>query len=222
MRSQTPRCCASARSCSPQNPVARLCRRLFPLRPRARCYHRLRPELARTAVAKCRSRHPRHEELLPLADVVKASDEELEMLTGCTEIEAGAKEFFKLGVQAAVITRGAKGLRRLHPENHLNAQHLRYKKSSIPPAPATASSARSHKAHGDRQARFRRSTKPSCATLPDFANAAGSVCATKKRCDSCARRPRIDRNVQSVYPAFKAVSHFPAKIRFCTAAARSY
>ena len=28
----------------------------------ARCYHRLRPELARTAVAKCRSRHPRHEE----------------------------------------------------------------------------------------------------------------------------------------------------------------
>lgn len=31
------------------------------------------------------------------------------MLTGCTEIEAGAKEFFKLGVQAAVITRGAKG-----------------------------------------------------------------------------------------------------------------
>ena len=47
--------------------------------------------------------------LLPLADVVKASDEELEMLTGCTEIEAGAKEFFKLGVQAAVITRGAKG-----------------------------------------------------------------------------------------------------------------
>ena len=32
------------------------------LRPRARCYHRLRPELARTAVAKCRSRHPRHEE----------------------------------------------------------------------------------------------------------------------------------------------------------------
>ena len=30
MRSQTPRCCASARSCSPQNPVARLCRRLFP------------------------------------------------------------------------------------------------------------------------------------------------------------------------------------------------
>ena len=46
--------------------------------------------------------------LLPLADVVKASDEELEMLTGCTEIEAGAKEFFKLGVQAAVITRGAK------------------------------------------------------------------------------------------------------------------
>ena len=31
------------------------------------------------------------------------SDEELEMLTGCTEIEAGAREFFKLGVQAAEI-----------------------------------------------------------------------------------------------------------------------
>ncbi len=47
--------------------------------------------------------------LLPLADVVKAADEELFMLTGCEGIEDGAAELFKLGVQVVVVTRGAKG-----------------------------------------------------------------------------------------------------------------
>ncbi|MBO5252563.1 MAG: carbohydrate kinase [Clostridia bacterium] len=47
--------------------------------------------------------------LLPLADVVKAADEELEMLTGCTAIEDGAKALFELGVKVVVVTRGAKG-----------------------------------------------------------------------------------------------------------------
>lgn len=47
--------------------------------------------------------------LLPLADVIKASDEELTMLTGCAEIEAGAKVLFDLGIQVVVVTRGAKG-----------------------------------------------------------------------------------------------------------------
>ena len=47
--------------------------------------------------------------LLPLADVVKAADEELEMLTGCEKIEDGAKVLFDLGVQVVVVTRGAKG-----------------------------------------------------------------------------------------------------------------
>ena len=47
--------------------------------------------------------------LLPLADVVKAADEELEMLTGCASIEDGAKALFELGVQVVVVTRGAKG-----------------------------------------------------------------------------------------------------------------
>lgn len=61
MHSQTPRCCASARFCSPRTRSHGCAADCF-LRPRARCYHRLRPELARTAVAKCRSRHPRHEE----------------------------------------------------------------------------------------------------------------------------------------------------------------
>ncbi|MBQ1986174.1 MAG: carbohydrate kinase, partial [Clostridia bacterium] len=47
--------------------------------------------------------------LLPFADVVKAADEELEMLTGCASIEDGAKALFELGVQVVVVTRGAKG-----------------------------------------------------------------------------------------------------------------
>ena len=40
--------------------------------------------------------------LLPLADVVKVSDEELEMLTDCAEIPAGAAALFARGVQAVV------------------------------------------------------------------------------------------------------------------------
>ena len=47
--------------------------------------------------------------LLPFADVVKAADEELEMLTGCGDIEEGAKALFALGVKVVVVTRGAKG-----------------------------------------------------------------------------------------------------------------
>ncbi len=47
--------------------------------------------------------------LLPLADVIKAADEELEMLTGCTSIEDGARALFELGVKVVVVTRGAKG-----------------------------------------------------------------------------------------------------------------
>ena len=41
--------------------------------------------------------------------MIKASDEELVMLTGCESIEDGAKVLFELGVQVVVITRGAKG-----------------------------------------------------------------------------------------------------------------
>lgn len=48
-RSQTPRCCASARSCSPQNPVARLCRRLFPT-PASTV---LSPPTTRTGAHRC-------------------------------------------------------------------------------------------------------------------------------------------------------------------------
>ena len=117
--------------------------------------------------------------LLPLADVVKASDEELEMLTGCTEIEAGAKEFFKLGVQAAVITRGAKGCVVCTPKTTLTLNTYDTKVVD------TTGSGDSF--FGAFLTKLMETGKPvseineaELRDAADFANAAGSVCATKK------------------------------------------
>ena len=117
--------------------------------------------------------------LLPLADVVKASDEELEMLTGCTEIEAGAKEFFKLGVQAAVITRGAKGCVVCTPKTTLTLNTYDTKVVD------TTGSGDSF--FGAFFTKLMETGKPvseineaELRDAADFANAAGSVCATKK------------------------------------------
>lgn len=117
--------------------------------------------------------------LLPLSDVVKASDEEIEMLTGCTEIEAGAKEFFKLGVQAAVITRGAKGCVVCTPKTTLTLNTYDTKVVD------TTGSGDSF--FGAFLTKLMETGKPvseineaELRDAADFANAAGSVCATKK------------------------------------------
>jgi len=138
--------------------------------------------------------------LLPLADVVKASDEER---------RAGGGHHAR-----------RKGLRCLHPENNLNAQHLRYKSRRYHRLRRQLLRRVPHKAHGDRQARFR-DQRSRAARCGRFRKRRRLRLCDEKRRDSCARRPQIDRNVQSVHPAFKAVSHFPQN-PLCTAAARSY
>ena len=109
----------------------------------------------------------------------KASDEELEMLTGCTEIEAGAREFFKLGVQAAVITRGAKGCVVCTPKTTLTLNTYDTKVVD------TTGSGDSF--FGAFLTKLMETGKPvseineaELRDAADFANAAGSVCATKK------------------------------------------
>lgn len=125
--------------------------------------------------------------LLPLADVVKASDEELEMLTGCTEIEAGAKEFFKRRAGGGHHAR-RKRLRCLHPENNLNAQHLRYKSRRYHRLRRQLLRRVPHKAHGDRQARFR-DQRSRAARRGRFRKRRRLRLRDEKRRDSCARRP---------------------------------
>lgn len=140
------------------------------------------------------------------------------MLTGCTEIEAGAREFFKLGVQAAVITRGAKGCVVCTPKTTLTLNTYDTKVVD------TTGSGDSF--FGAFLTKLMETGKPvseisRAARRGRFRKRRRLRLCDEKRRDSCARRPRIDRNVQSVYPAFKAVSHFPQN-PLCTAAARSY
>lgn len=117
--------------------------------------------------------------LLPLADVIKASDEELEMLTGCADIEAGAQVLFALGIQAAVITRGAKGCVVCTKEGTLSL--ATYDTRVVD----TTGSGDSF--FGAFLTKLMETGKPVAAVTQaefreaaDFANASGSVCATKK------------------------------------------
>lgn len=117
--------------------------------------------------------------LLPLADVVKVSDEELEMLTDCAEIPAGAAALFARGVQAVVVTRGVQGCVVCTPSC------VRALSTYDTPVVDTTGSGDSFfgafltKLIEAGQPVSALSAETLCAAA-DFANAAGSVCATKK------------------------------------------
>jgi len=117
--------------------------------------------------------------LLPLADVIKASDEELTMLTGCAEIEEGAKVLFDLGIQAVVITRGAKGCAVCTKTETL------YLSTYDTKVVDTTGSGDSF--FGAFLTKLMETGKPvseitvgELREAADFGNAAGAVCATKK------------------------------------------
>lgn len=117
--------------------------------------------------------------LLPLADVVKVSDEELEMLTDCAEIPAGAAALFARGVQAVVVTRGAMGCVVCTPSC------VRALSTYDTQVVDTTGSGDSF--FGAFLTKLIEAVQPVSAlsaetlcTAADFANAAGSVCATKK------------------------------------------
>ncbi|MBQ2668608.1 MAG: carbohydrate kinase [Clostridia bacterium] len=117
--------------------------------------------------------------LLPFADVIKASDEELTMLTGCAEIEEGAKVLFDLGIQAVVITRGAKGCAVCTKTETL------YLSTYDTKVVDTTGSGDSF--FGAFLTKLMETDKPvseitvdELREAADFGNAAGAVCATKK------------------------------------------
>ena len=117
--------------------------------------------------------------LLPLADVVKVSDEELEMLTDCAEIPAGAAALFARGVQAVVVTRGAMGCVVCTPSC---VRALSTYDTQVVDTTGSGDSffgAFLTKLIEAVQPVSALSAETLCAAA-DFANAAGSVCATKK------------------------------------------
>ncbi|MFT9847468.1 PfkB family carbohydrate kinase [Aneurinibacillus sp. REN35] len=58
-------------------------------------------------------------EYVPLADMVKVSEEELVFLTGESAIEAGADWFFAQGVQLLVVTLGKEGCAYVRPDSQV-------------------------------------------------------------------------------------------------------
>lgn len=117
--------------------------------------------------------------LLPLADVVKVSDEELAMLTECAEIEAGAEKLLDGGVQVVVVTRGAAGC----------AVFSRQGAVSLPTydTEVVDTTGSGDSFFGAFLVKLMEADVPVSALsldalreAADFANASGSVCATKK------------------------------------------
>lgn len=117
--------------------------------------------------------------LLPLADVVKVSDEELEMLTDCAEIAAGAGALFARGVKAAVVTRGARGCAVCTPAGMRELSTYDTKVVDTTGSGDSFFGAFLTKLIEAGQPVAALSLDALCAAA-DFANAAGSVCATKK------------------------------------------
>lgn len=116
--------------------------------------------------------------LIPKADIMKVSDEELELLTGKEKVEEGAWELLEQGVSLVVVTMGLKGCRAFTPGNTLQ------KNTYDTPVKDTTGSGDSFFGallakivlSGKRPAQL---SQEELADFLDFANAAGSTCATK-------------------------------------------
>ena len=110
---------------------------------------------------------------------VKVSDEELEMLTDCAEIAAGAGALFARGVKAAVVTRGARGCAVCTPAGMRELSTYDTKVVDTTGSGDSFFGAFLTKLIEAGQPVAALSLDALCAAA-DFANAAGSVCATKK------------------------------------------
>ena len=116
--------------------------------------------------------------LLPLADVVKASEEEVALLTGEADLEAGARALLDQGVQLVAVTLGAQG----SALYHRNASVRR----GTYDTPVVDTTGCGDSFFGALLAGLLQSGQApgalgegDLAELVDFANAAGAVCATR-------------------------------------------
>lgn len=117
--------------------------------------------------------------LIPQADIMKVSDEELALLTGQTELEAGAEALLKQGVSLVIITLGARGCEVFAKD--FSIRRCTYDTKVID---TTASGDSFFGAFlskiilsGKRPAAL---TEAELSDFVDFANAAGAVCASRQ------------------------------------------
>lgn len=116
--------------------------------------------------------------LIAYADIMKVSDEELQLLTGEEDLEAGAKALLAQGVSVVVVTMGPKGCAVFTPGFALRKNTYDTKVKD------TTGSGDSF--FGALLAQIVQSGKKPCelseeelSGFVDFANAAGATCATK-------------------------------------------
>lgn len=117
--------------------------------------------------------------LIPQADIMKVSDEELALLTGQTEMEAGAAALLEQGVSLVVVTLGARGCRVFTKDFSL--QRHTYDTKVID---TTASGDSFFGAFLSKIIRSGKRPGELCeaelSDFIDFANAAGAVCASRQ------------------------------------------
>lgn len=117
--------------------------------------------------------------LIPYADIMKVSDEELTLLTGKDSIEAGAVELMAQGVSLVVVTLGAKGC-------HVFAHDFSVQRNTYD-TKVIDTTASGDSFFGAFLARMIESGKKpeglsegEIAEFMEFANAAGAVCASRQ------------------------------------------
>ena len=120
----------------------------------------------------------RMKSLIPKADIMKVSDEELALLTGKDSVEEGAWALLEQGVSLVVVTMGPKGCRAYTPGNTLekNTYDTHVKDTTGSGDSFFGALLAKIVLSGKRPAQL---SQEELADFVDFANAAGAVCATK-------------------------------------------
>ena len=120
----------------------------------------------------------RMKSLIPKADIMKVSDEELALLTGKDSVEEGAWALLEQGVSLVVVTMGPKGCRAYTPGNTLEKNtYDTHVKDTTGSGDSFFGALLAKIVLSDK--RPAQLSQEELADFVDFANAAGAVCATK-------------------------------------------
>ena len=120
----------------------------------------------------------RMKSLIPLADIMKVSDEELALITGKEDLEAGAAALLGQGVSLVVVTQGPKGCAVFTQGFHFtqNTYDTRVKDTTGSGDSFFGALLAKIVLSGKKPGEL---SREELSDFVDFANAAGSTCATK-------------------------------------------
>ena len=116
---------------------------------------------------------------LEYADIVKVSDEEMELLTGETELEKGARSILSRGPSVVFISMGAKGSFYATKESNIRLDTYDVKTIDTTGAGDAFLGAILHRLHGKTAEEISSLTANELTDILDYANAAGSVTTTR-------------------------------------------